>query len=175
MPSVKENFLPRLIKTNTAGLVFMFAAVISLGIALFATGTIALTDMIQRRNHKEYAKTIIYQPSVVKSASSNEQANPAVIGLFLDNKYAGAIIEDGSFAAAETPPAQGPLSILLMNPNDTGQPTSVRFPAQKITITDDTGTVTACLPAMDGNRLLWVDKSGNTYLDPALTLRARSC
>ena len=175
MPEIKENFLAHLTSTITPGLIFMFVAVVSLGLALVTSGTVAITHAIQRHNHTEYAKKIVYRPATVKSASSNEKANPGVIGFFLDGKYAGALMEDQSFTVAESLPAQGSLSILLMNPDNTGQPTSFRFPAQKITITDDTGTVTACLPAMDGNRLLWVDKSGNTYLEPTLTLRARSC
>ncbi len=175
MPNIKENFLSHIPKTNRYGLIFMFVAVIGLGLALLTSGTVAVTHMIQQHNHDVYARKIIYQPAAVKSAVSNEKANPGNIAFFLGGKYAGAILEDGSYVTAQTAPAQGTLTILVMNPTTTNEPTSVLFPAQKITITDDSGTVTACVPSADGNRLLWVDKSGNTYLEPKLTLRARSC
>lgn len=175
MPNIKDNFLTHFTSTNIAGVVFIFIAVIGLGLALVTTGTIAITHAIQRHNHNEYAKKIIYQPASVKSAVSNEKANPGVISFFLNGIFAGAITEDGTYHAAETAPAQGTLTILLLNPTGAAQPTNVRFPAQQITITDENGTVTACLPAMDGNRILWVDQSGTTYLESSLTLGARSC
>jgi hypothetical protein len=175
MATIKDNFLTHFTSTNIVGVVFIFVAVIGLGLALVTSGTIAITHAIQRHNHNEYAKKIIYQPATIQSAVSNEKANPGAIGFFLNGTFAGAITEDGTYTAAETAPAQGTLTILLINPTDSAQPTTVRFPAQQITITDENGTITACLPAMDGDRVLWVDRSGNTYLESSLTLGARSC
>lgn len=176
MPNIKENFVSYFKTSNTVGLVFLFIAVIGMGIALVGSGAVALTHAIQKHNHTVHAKQSIYRPDGITTASSNEKANPGIIGLYLNGAYAGAILEDGTFTPADPKPAGGILTIFPINPATSQLPISARFPAQKITITDTSGTtVTACMPETDGNSRLWVDKSGTTFLEQSLTLKARSC
>ena len=175
MENEKSNLLAHLTSYSRSGLIFLYITVIGLAVALVCAGTLVITVSIQRHNHLERAKKIIYKPTAIVSASSNEKANPGVIAFYLNNRIAGGLLEDGSYSATSQAPEGGPLAIYFLNPSAASQPISVRFPSQKITIKDTTGELTICTPAINAKHTLWVDKNGTTYLDSILLHLARSC
>ncbi len=163
-------------RSNTrAGLVFMFIAVLALAVALLVSGGLAIAAGIQSRARTEYAKKNLFRAANIVSVSSDEKANPAKIGFYLNGKLAGALLDDGSYLAVPNPPAGGPVALAFANPTETPEPTTVRFPTQDVTVTTNAGSIVICVPAVNAGRVIWSDLKGNTYYDSTLQLRARAC
>ncbi|MBI4426704.1 MAG: hypothetical protein HY567_03940 [Candidatus Kerfeldbacteria bacterium] len=169
----KNNFLQQYVTHSNIGVIFIFVAILGLGLTLLATGALALVEY-----NRDRATSTRRQPLTVtalSSAVSNEKANPGPIAFYLNRRFAGGLLEDGTFSPPnETPPA-GPLAILMLNPAETTLPTTVQFASQSIIIDTPSGATTVCLPQTTGGKAVWVAKDGSTYLDAALKLRLRSC
>lgn len=170
----KTNLLVSEVTISRVSLLFLFVTVCSLGLALIATGVIAVLGKTSERVRLAPPKEA-FQASKLVTAESNEKANPGSIGLYLGEKFAGAILENGSFSLSLEPPPAGTLALLFLNPTTTPLPTTVEFPAQKISVFTNTGKTVVCIPPVAGDTTLWVNTSGNTYLDQQLTKLARSC
>lgn len=168
------NLLIGTFSTSKVGLAYMFVAVAGLGFALIAAGSLAFISSSELKAKLESAKNA-FRASQVQAIVSNEKANPGTLAVYLNDTFAGALTDDGVYSPAEKVPPEGPLAILPVNPTDTALPTNAEFPAQSLTITADTGTLTVCLPKITGGRTLWVGRNGNTYLDLYLTQLARAC
>lgn len=174
MANGKTNLLIPDITTSRVGLAFLFTAVIGLGLSLVAAGIVGVISLSQYRSKVEAARQA-FRTGKISAATSNEKANPGAIAFYLGDTFAGALAEDGSYASASTPPPEGPLALLFLNPTQNPYPTTVEFLAQKVTLETNSGSITICVPKITGEKNLWVSKSGNTYLDSSLTTLARSC
>lgn len=172
---IKTNLITGELTTTRIGLIFMFIAVVALGISIVAAGAVALSNIQQRRAQLAAAQRNVFQTTAISQAVSNEKANPGAIAFYLNRQFAGAINEEGTYSPAAEPPAGGPLAVLFLNPANTPLPTTVEFPAQTLTMTTDATTLTVCIPRITGGFNVWVTKTGSTYYDETLTKLARSC
>ncbi len=178
MPNEKTNLLIHDVTTTKVGLAFLFVTVVSFGLALVATGTSIMIDRSATKARQLEAIKQAFRATVITNADSNEKANPGVVAFYLNGKFAGAITENSSYAAAEEPPPEGPLAISFLNSSSTALPTTVQFPPQTIKLTADTGALTVCTPAMtggSGEQTVWVTRTGSTFYDEAFTRLARNC
>lgn len=170
----KTNLLIGQFVTTRIGLIFIYTTVVGLGFALIAAGSLAFVSRSERLAKLEAAKQA-HRASSVTEAVSNEKANPGTIGVYLADTFAGALTDDGIYSPAAEAPPEGPLALFFINPTDTPLPTIAEFPAQRITLTTNTGTLTACTPKITAEATLWVSKNGSTFYDNFLTQPARNC
>ncbi|MBI4093216.1 MAG: hypothetical protein HY420_04805 [Candidatus Kerfeldbacteria bacterium] len=173
--NIKTNLLTGELTTTRIGLIFLFTAVVALGVAIIASGAVALSNFQQRRAQLEAAQRNVFRISALHQAVSNEKANPGVIAFYIDRKFAGAINEEGAYSPAADPPTGGPLAILFLNPANTALPTTVEFSPQTFTLTTNAERLVVCVPRITGGNEIWVAKTGSTYFDETLTKLARSC
>lgn len=163
-------------RSNTrVGIAFMFIAILALAAALIIAGGIAIAAGLQSRSRAEFVRKNLLRASNIVAVTSDDKANPGKIGIYLNGKLAGAIVENGSFTATDTPRSEGPITLSFANPLNTPEPANVRFSAQNVRITTDRGETVLCVPAINAGRVIWADLKGNTYYDSTLRLIARSC
>ncbi|MBI4090124.1 MAG: hypothetical protein HY421_01860 [Candidatus Kerfeldbacteria bacterium] len=168
-----NNLLRHYVVPSNVGVLFIFIAIVGLGLTLIATGVLALVEYRQERSAAAGRSPLT--ASTIVAATSNEKANPGPIAFYLDRRLAGGLLPDGTFSPPEEPPSAGPLAILFLNPTDTTLPTTVQFPAQTISVDTESGATSVCTPAISGDKVIWAAQDGSTYLDAALKLRLRSC
>lgn len=161
--------------TTKISLLYLFTTVCALGLTLVGIVVYLVLDRSQDRAILQAADQNILRASSISTVTSNEKANPSTIGFYLNEQFAGALTADGSYDRAVEAPPEGPLTIYYINPTDTTFPVDALFPAQRFRITTDTGAVEACTPAIHGETLLWVSRTGSTFFDQNLTNLARSC
>lgn len=172
--NLKTNFLIGQVSVSRTGLIFLFTSILGLALAIIGIGAITIIDRSQDRAKIESAKKA-FRAGNVTEIVSNEKANPGTIAVYFDGLFAGALTDDGVFSPAESLPAAGTVTLLLLNPTDTPLPTTARFNAQTLTLKADTGEIPVCLPPVNGDTQIWIDKAGNTYYDQYLTDTARAC
>lgn len=171
--SRSNNLLRHYVVPSNVGVLFIFVAIVGLGLTLIATGVLALVEYRQDRSTAAGRSPLT--AATIVGAASNEKANPGPIAFYLDRRFAGGLLEDGTFSPPDEAPSAGSLALLFLNPTDTTLPTNAQFAAQTITLDTEAGATTVCTPNLTGGKVIWAAQDGSTYLDTALKLRLRSC